>query len=82
MITNKIVTFFYNNITFLKKVAGFREERLYLGNKKEAASSRCDMEAVSAKTAATYSPTLWAVPSARPGLTSLFGMGRGGTPEL
>ena len=23
-----------------------------------------------------------AVPSARPGLTSLFGMGRGGTPEL
>ena len=34
MITNKIVTFFYNNISFLKKVAGFGEERLYLGNKK------------------------------------------------
>ena len=34
------------------------------------------------KTAATYSPTLRAVPSARPGLTSLFGMGRGGTPAL
>ena len=33
------------------------------------------------KTAATYSPTL-AVPSARSGLTSLFGMGRGGTPTL
>ena len=33
------------------------------------------------KTAATYSPTL-AVPSARAGLTSLFGMGRGGTPPL
>ena len=31
------------------------------------------------KTAAAYSPTC-AVPSARPGLTSLFGMGRGGTP--
>ena len=29
--------------------------------------------------AATYSPTK-AVPSARAGLTSLFGMGRGGTP--
>ena len=31
------------------------------------------------KTADTYSPTC-AVPSARAGLTSLFGMGRGGTP--
>ena len=34
---------------------------------------------LSTKTAATYSPTN-AVPSARSGLTSLFGMGRGGTP--
>ena len=33
------------------------------------------------KTAATYSPAD-AVPSARAGLTSLFGMGRGGTPPL
>ena len=33
------------------------------------------------KGAATYSPT-FAVPSARRGLTSLFGMGRGGTPVL
>ena len=33
------------------------------------------------KTAATYSPTC-AGPSARSGLTSLFGMGRGGTPTL
>ena len=33
------------------------------------------------KTAATYSPTC-AVPSAWTGLTSLFGMGRGGTPLL
>ena len=33
------------------------------------------------KTAATYSPTC-AVPSAWAGLTSLFGMGRGGTPLL
>ena len=33
------------------------------------------------KTAATYSPTC-AVPSALSGLTSLFGMGRGGTPTL
>ena len=30
--------------------------------------------------ATTYSPTFWAVPSAQWGLTSLFGMGRGGTP--
>ena len=36
---------------------------------------------LSLKTAATYSPTN-AVPSARSGLTSLFGMGRGGTPTL
>jgi len=28
----------------------------------------------------TYSPTKTAVPSALVGLTSLFGMGRGGTP--
>ena len=35
----------------------------------------------SRKTAATYSPTC-AVPSAWRGLTSLFGMGRGGTPAL
>ena len=34
------------------------------------------------KKAATYSPVLWTVPSARPGLTSLFGMVRGGTPVL
>jgi hypothetical protein len=33
------------------------------------------------KKAATYSPT-FAVPSALRGLTSLFGMGRGGTPSL
>ena len=33
------------------------------------------------KMAATYSPAC-AVPSARSGLTSLFGMGRGGTPTL
>ena len=33
------------------------------------------------KRAATYSPAC-AVPSARTGLTALFGMGRGGTPAL
>ena len=33
------------------------------------------------KSATTYSPTN-AVPSALAGLTSLFGMGRGGTPSL
>ena len=33
------------------------------------------------KSATTYSPTI-AVPSALAGLTSLFGMGRGGTPPL
>ena len=31
--------------------------------------------------ATTYSPAL-AVPSAREGLTSVFGMGTGGTPQL
>ena len=35
----------------------------------------------SIKSATTYSPT-YAVPSALAGLTSLFGMGRGGTPLL
>ena len=35
----------------------------------------------SKKSATTYSPTN-AVPSALTGLTSLFGMGRGGTPSL
>ena len=35
------------------------------------------------KLAASYSPTFCsAVPSAQEGLTSLFGMGRGGTPPL
>jgi hypothetical protein len=39
--------------------------------------------ALSVKSAATYSPTFCsAVPSAQEGLTSLFGMGRGGTPPL
>ena len=33
------------------------------------------------KSATTYSPTI-AVPLALSGLTSLFGMGRGGTPTL
>ncbi len=38
---------------------------------------------LSVKSAATYSPTFCsAVPSAQEGLTSLFGMGRGGTPPL
>ena len=36
----------------------------------------------SKKTAAIYSPTINAVPSTWLGLTSLFGMGRGGTPML
>ena len=36
----------------------------------------------SLRLAATYSPTIIAVPSALTGLTSLFGMGRGGTPSL
>ncbi len=37
--------------------------------------------AVEKRVAATYSPA-FAVPSARWGLTSLFGMGRGGSPTL
>ena len=46
--------------------------------------SACERDGIllSIKKAATYSPAGWAVPSARPGLTSLCGMGRGGTPEL
>ena len=43
--------------------------------------SRCGGTPAYQKKAATYSPAGWAVPSARPGLTSLCGMGRGGTPE-
>ena len=50
--------------------------------KKRTAHVLCNTKAVPSKTAATYSPTLWAVPSAWSGLTSLFGMGRGGTPAL
>ena len=46
-------------------------------HKKRARPSRDGLK----KTAATYSPTC-AVPSALAGLTSLFGMGRGGTPQL
>ena len=38
-------------------------------------------QALSLKGAVTYSPT-FAVPSAWRGLTSLFGMGRGGAPAL
>ena len=38
-------------------------------------------EGLNLKSATTYSPTI-AVPSALAGLTSLFGMGRGGTPPL
>ena len=30
----------------------------------------------------TYASALWAVPSALPGLTSVFGMGTGGAPAL
>ena len=41
----------------------------------------CVYNKASIKKAATYSPT-FAVPSALKGLTSLFGMGRGGTPSL
>ena len=30
----------------------------------------------------TYASALWAVPSALPGLTTVFGMGTGGAPAL
>ncbi len=36
----------------------------------------------SEKVAATYSPTWWGSTIGVAGLTSLFGMGRGGTPPL
>ena len=50
-------------------------------NKKSLSNSLRAERLSSLKTAATYSPTC-AVPSAWAGLTSLFGMGRGGTPLL
>ena len=52
-------------------------------NKKRGPSKASALKGpLSKKMAATYSPTLKAVPSACTGLTSLFGMGRGGTPAL
>ena len=50
--------------------------------KKEVLQKLLLLKDLSQKMAATYSPTLKAVPSACTGLTSLFGMGRGGTPAL
>ena len=52
------------------------EQNLYVLNKKSSAAMK--LRSLS-KMADTYSPAN-AVPSARAGLTSLFGMGRGGTP--
>ena len=49
-------------------------------NKKKSLTISC--KGLFGKTAAIYSPTINAVPSTWLGLTSLFGMGRGGTPML
>ena len=51
------------------------------GHKKRAGAIASAITPAHPKMAATYSPT-FAVPSAQLGLTSLFGMGRGGTPTL
>ena len=51
------------------------------GHKKRAGVIASAITPAHPKMAATYSPT-FAVPSAQLGLTSLFGMGRGGTPTL
>ena len=51
------------------------------GHKKRAGVIATAITPAHPKMAATYSPT-FAVPSAQLGLTSLFGMGRGGTPTL
>ena len=51
------------------------------GHKKRAGAIASAITPARLKMAATYSPT-FAVPSAQLGLTSLFGMGRGGTPTL
>ena len=55
--------------------------RLPAGHKKRAGAIAHAITPAQPKMAATYSPT-FAVPSAQLGLTSLFGMGRGGTPTL
>ena len=58
-------------------------KRRRANNKKRGPSKASALKGpLSIKMAATYSPTLKAVPSACTGLTSLFGMGRGGTPAL
>ena len=65
--------------------AGHREMRMPLTKKGggiPANPQRKGLESPFWKTAATYSPASRAVPSARAGLTSLFGMGRGGAPRL
>ena len=55
--------------------------QLAAGHKKRAGAIASAITPAQPKMAATYSPT-FAVPSAQLGLTSLFGMGRGGTPTL
>ena len=55
--------------------------QLAAGHKKRAGAIAHAITPAQPKMAATYSPT-FAVPSAQLGLTSLFGMGRGGTPTL
>ena len=55
--------------------------QLTAGHKKRAGAIATAITPAQPKMAATYSPT-FAVPSAQLGLTSLFGMGRGGTPTL
>ena len=57
------------------------ECQLAAGHKKRAGAIASAITPAHPKMAATYSPT-FAVPSAQLGLTSLFGMGRGGTPTL
>ena len=57
-----------------------RERGTTWGQKEEAGVNRW-IDPGLGRGAVAYSPT-FAVPSARRGLTSLFGMGRGGTPVL
>ena len=63
-------------LSILKKLKDFKDLN-DLNKIKKAAS----VVLAALKGAVTYSPT-FAVPSAWRGLTSLFGMGRGGTPAL
>ena len=58
------------------------ERELAAYKKKRSLRSLCSLRRLHRRRRRPTLPHCGAVPSARPGLTSLFGMGRGGTPGL